>query len=498
MLFCLLLGGGNAFAEGTGFEVPVKSIAQITFDDDGNRLGYPTAVFFDPTEDETYVVNGKTNRIVVYGPDFFPRESIGIGRGVVAPRGGTVLSNGEVYVCQISNFKNPSPRITILNGAFFVDREIFLDKIPEAKGFIPRQLAVSKEGTIYLAGYNERGILVLDNEGNFLRRLEPMDQISAFAATQIEEQQKAAEKNNLEDQEKQGGQAPAEAEGQESEEDKAYADIPEEFRPRDSQSPQAAGSGKVLGPVKVNYVTIDSTGRLYLLSEETGRVYVYGPDETLLFHFGQKGGSPGQLSQAKSVAVDNKRGFIYVADYMRHTIITYDLNGKFLFEVGGRGNAPGWFNFPAAVALNSQEQLIVADLFNKRVQVLDVEYEKSSQWLLEKEKKEIKKKKTETETSGEVTKEAEPEPEPPAEPSVESPAEPSAESPAEPSAESPAEPSAEPPAEPSAEQSNQQPDGAVKEVIIPEENLPAQPEANPEPEKAPEAPADTQGPETSR
>ena len=48
------------------------------------------------------------------------------------------MKNGEVYICQVRTSKNPSPRITILNGAFFVDREIFLEQIQEAVNFSPR------------------------------------------------------------------------------------------------------------------------------------------------------------------------------------------------------------------------------------------------------------------------------------------------------------------------------------------------------------------------
>jgi DNA-binding beta-propeller fold protein YncE len=376
-LFFLMLTGRSAWAAGSGFEVPIKPIAQITFDDDGLPMGYPIATFYDPVEDEIYVVNGRTNRVVVYGPDFFPRESIGVGRGVIAPRGGIVMSNGEVYICQIKDFRNPSPRITILNGAFFIDREIALDQIPEAKGLTPRQVAVSNQGNIYLAGYSHRGVLVLDPEGNFLHQIQPMDEIPAYALDELAAQETAENGDVQEDQGEEVEPIIAEDGVTEQPKDDALIDIPEEFRPRTSKSGRPTGAGKGLGPVKVNYVTFDGSGRLYLLSDEIGKIYVYGPDEALLFSFGLKGGSPGQLSQPRGLVVDDNRGLIYVVDYMRHTIVTYDLTGKFLFEVGGRGFEPGWFNFPTAIALDNQGQLIVADLFNKRVQVIEVEFEKA-------------------------------------------------------------------------------------------------------------------------
>lgn len=358
---------GDRQAAGFGFEVPVKSIAQITVDDDNRPLTYPSAVFFDPAEDEIYVVNGSSGRVVVYGPDFFPRVSIGMGRGVAAPSGVTVTKAGEVFVCQVRNFKNPAPRISVLNGAFFVNREILLEQVPEAASFVPRQVAVGARGDLYLVGEFNRGLLVLDAEGRFLRRLQPMDLISSRWTEEINkltaEEGKAAEG---------GGAAEGSAEA-DSVPGGPVPDVPEEFRPRKKGAVGGAGpASDILGPVLINHVTISRSGKLYLISPETGKIYVFGPDESFLFSFGTKGGSPGQMSQPRALAIDEKRELIYVVDYMRHTILVYDLAGNYLFEVGGRGLGPGWFNFPNSIALNSHGQLIVADLFNQRVQVLEV------------------------------------------------------------------------------------------------------------------------------
>jgi DNA-binding beta-propeller fold protein YncE len=356
---CLMFSANPAVASNT--DVPLKSIAQITMDDDGRHLSYPLAVFYDPIEDEIYAVNGGNFRVVVYGPDFFPRVSIGKGRGVLAARGGIVMPNGEVYICQV----RPSPRITILNGAFFVEREILLDQISEAPGFLPNQVALSHDGTIYVAGINYRGVLVLDHEGNFLRLLQPEDEINIFGNEQ--------EKNQPGKEEKPTEEKPTTSgEGQEVTPEDFYANIPEEFRPRSMDDKSGLRRGR--GPVKINFVIIDQAGRLYLLSGETGKIYVYGPDEVFLFSFGKKGGSPRQLSTPKGLAIDEQRKLIYVVDYMRHTILAYHTeNGKFAFEVGGRGLAPCWFNFPVGIAINTKGDLIVADQFNKRVQVIEVE-----------------------------------------------------------------------------------------------------------------------------
>lgn len=352
---------------------PIKSVAQITIDDDNRELYYPSAVFFDSVEEEIYLVNGGSSRVVVYGPDFFPRVSIGTGRGILAPRGVFVTGGGQVYIPQGRNKNNPVERITILNGAFFVEREIILDDIPEAAEIYPRQAVVNRDGLIYLVGDRSRGVLVLDKDGTFLRRLQPMDAITDREAIAAARQQEEQELQAL--QEEAERQAAAVETESAAAEIRPRVEIPEEFRPRGRREEVDLGAGKGLGPVRVRYLHIDSTGRLYLVSPETSHIYVYSPEETFLFKFGEKGGTPRKLSQPRALAIDEKRGLIYVVDFMRHTLLTYDMTGRFLFEIGGRGTTPGWFNFPYDIAVNRQGHIIVADQFNRRVQVLDVQYE---------------------------------------------------------------------------------------------------------------------------
>jgi DNA-binding beta-propeller fold protein YncE len=121
--------------------------------------------------------------------------------------------------------------------------------------------------------------------------------------------------------------------------------------------------------VKLNYVTIDNAGRIYLVSEEEGHIYVYNDDKKFLFKFGEKGGSTGKLSRPLAVEVDNRNGTIYVVDYMRHTISAYDKDGKYLFEFGGLGWGEGWFQYPRDIAVDSSGRILVADTFNNRIEV---------------------------------------------------------------------------------------------------------------------------------
>ncbi|MBI5665664.1 MAG: hypothetical protein HZC49_11360, partial [Nitrospirae bacterium] len=75
--------------------------------------------------------------------------------------------------------------------------------------------------------------------------------------------------------------------------------------------------------VMINNVAIDNAGKIYLLSEDVGKVYVYNENKKLLFKFGEKGGSTGKLSRPKAIGIDNRTGRLYIVDYMRHTITSY-------------------------------------------------------------------------------------------------------------------------------------------------------------------------------
>ena len=120
---------------------------------------------------------------------------------------------------------------------------------------------------------------------------------------------------------------------------------------------------------KVTNVTLDKAGRIYIVSEEEGHVYVYDENRKFLFKFGEKGGSTAKLSRPLAVGVDNRNGRMYVVDYMRHTISAYDKDGNFLYEFGGLGWGEGWFQYPRDLSVDSMGRILIADTFNNRIQV---------------------------------------------------------------------------------------------------------------------------------
>ena len=291
-------------------DIYFKTTKMLDKDDRANPLRYPSSVFYDQVMHEIYVID--SGRVLIFDADYAMLLSFGKGRGVGAPQGIYVNSEGRVYVCQAQDGDKP-PRLTILNPALFVEREISLNDINGAANFTPERIVLGRDNTIYLVGQNTRpGVLVLDSQGNFLRWLQAGDPTPGKRVVGLRH------------------------------------------------------------AVFVKDIEIDNQGRIYLLSEDTSMIYVYSPEEEFLFSFGQKGGSSGKTSRPRGLSLDQKRQLIYVVDYMRHTILIYDFNGTYLTEFGGIGYSEGWFYYPNDIAVDDQGRTIIADFFNHRVQILEM------------------------------------------------------------------------------------------------------------------------------
>ncbi len=366
-LSLIFAGLGVAELEEGGV-VGVEVVAILDTDEFGDKLRYPSSVTYNKDMDETYVVAGGEGKVIVYGSNFFPSVSLGKGRKADSPRGVFIDKSSKIYLCQ-ANTENKPGRITLFNPAFFPEKEIVFTSMPEGENFVPKKMVKGLSGNMYVVGHNNRGIMVLDDVGEFSHWLKPMDKL--FTANSEE----MTRDDGIELPPELAAGIGAEPNIEEQGLSLNMRDLlPPDLLPTIEQDEEAV-TDQDLRSVQVADVNTDSAGHLYVLSEETSKIYVYSHTEELLFSFGQKGGSTGKMSRPKSLVIDEKRNALYVVDYMRHTILIFDLSGKFMSEFGGMGTGPGWFQYPVSLALNNVGNLIVADLFNQRVQILDIKFE---------------------------------------------------------------------------------------------------------------------------
>jgi uncharacterized protein (TIGR03663 family) len=105
------------------------------------------------------------------------------------------------------------------------------------------------------------------------------------------------------------------------------------------------------------------------------RVRVFDSNLKPLLTFGRTpdvGKPPGDfdLYGPRDAAVD-KQGNIWVTDTGNARIMVYSLAGTFVRQIGSRGSGPGQFDEPVGIAIAADGTVFVADMYNKRVVMLD-------------------------------------------------------------------------------------------------------------------------------
>ncbi len=95
-----------------------------------------------------------------------------------------------------------------------------------------------------------------------------------------------------------------------------------------------------------------SNGLVYVGNESTGRVYVYGPDNTIILTIGDTGSMvPNDL------AVDQERGRIYVADCREKVVKVFMTTGEYIYNIGESS-----LTNPTAVSYDPvRHELLVSD-----------------------------------------------------------------------------------------------------------------------------------------
>lgn len=68
----------------------------------------------------------------------------------------------------------------------------------------------------------------------------------------------------------------------------------------------------------------------------------------------------------------NSSNEILVTDFHHHMVKIFDGEGQFVSAFGSHGKGNGQFNAPTGIALDNDDNVVVADWGNSRIQVGDV------------------------------------------------------------------------------------------------------------------------------
>ncbi len=285
---------------------PVRCIEVISTDNGGNTLSYPSALFYDADADEIYVTSPMRNKLVLLTSDYFPYLSVGAGRGLNNITD-CFVKNGRLYACAGAGHDDPRGHIVMLNGAFLPDGKIYFSGFAGAESFLPRKIAIGATGNMYVAGLSGVGVVVLDPSGNYLRTLDPHDEVLGVSE-QVAITSMAVGAN---------GHLYFLSEGM----GRIYVyDRNEKFLYKFGQ--KGGEAGKLARPRGI--AVDDRNHRVYVVDYQRHTVSAFSLSGDFLFEFGGNGEGRGWLNYPSDICLDGF-GRLLVADTFNHRVQVFEL-----------------------------------------------------------------------------------------------------------------------------------------------------------------------------
>lgn len=193
--------------------------------------------------------------------------------------------------------------------------------------FAPRAVAVAPAGNRVVADTNNHRIVVLDNQGGFLRAFGSHCNLNDRANTPCVDP--------------------------------------------DGDGPLVEGDGQFFEPWGV---AVDEAGQIYVADTWNGRIQVFDAEGRFLRKWGMFAttsgelGDPNALFGPRGLAIDLD-GNLLVADTGNKRILQFTPNGDLIRQVGGGGVIAGRFEEPTDVAVDPTDGgVMVADAWNGRIQ----------------------------------------------------------------------------------------------------------------------------------
>ena len=147
------------------------------------------------------------------------------------------------------------------------------------------------------------------------------------------------------------------------------------------------GRGEFSGPGFRSPVDIalGADGRIYVPNRsweyrtDGVRVTMLTLDEEYIGEFSRFGEEDGQLFWPSSIALDSRQN-VYVADDWLHRVSVFDKDGVFLNKWGAAGSGDGQLDKPSGMGFDAEDNLYLVDSGNNRVQKVTKEGKFLAKW----------------------------------------------------------------------------------------------------------------------
>ena len=110
----------------------------------------------------------------------------------------------------------------------------------------------------------------------------------------------------------------------------------------------------------------DSHGNLYVTDRGKSMIQVFSNDGVLLRSFGCDDNGMNRLNDPRGVCVSGQ--YVYVSNYGGRNVSAFTTAGHYITSFGQRGHEEGEFNSPCGICIDQQAIVYVCDCYNMRVQ----------------------------------------------------------------------------------------------------------------------------------
>lgn len=114
---------------------------------------------------------------------------------------------------------------------------------------------------------------------------------------------------------------------------------------------------------------VDNQDNLYVVNGSDDQVHKINSNGVWVTSYGSKG--TNELNAPMGIAI-NGDGYVYITntEYNNYNIARFTSSGVFVEYIGSTGSGDGQFNYPAGIAIDSNNNIFIADSGNNRIQKL--------------------------------------------------------------------------------------------------------------------------------
>ncbi len=126
------------------------------------------------------------------------------------------------------------------------------------------------------------------------------------------------------------------------------------------------GNGQFIQPAAI---AIDSSNNVYVAESGNDRIQKFDSGGNYISQFGSAGSDDGQFGYVNDIYI--KDSYIYVAEDLNDRVQKFDLSGNYISQFGSAGSDDGQFSTPSSIAIDSNGDIVVSDLYNARIQIFN-------------------------------------------------------------------------------------------------------------------------------